>query len=197
LVERDEILALFKKYGALLEGHFLLSSGLHSPRYLQCALVLQHPEIAEKLGRWLSSLFDDLNPDGVISPALGGIVIGQEVGRALKKRAIFVERVMGKMTLRRGFTIKKGERFLVVEDVITTGGSSREVVNTVREHGGEVVGVGAIINRGTKEIEPGLEIRSLAKVEIPTYPPARCPLCNEGKIPLIKPGSKTIIRTKK
>jgi len=192
LINRNELLGIFKRYNALLEGHFLLSSGLHSPQYLQCALVLQYPDVAERLGKELASLFPDITIDGVISPALGGIVIGQEVGRALGVRAFFTERLEGKMTLRRGFSIEKGEHLLVIEDVITTGASTREVMSLVRDRGGEVVGVGAIINRGNEEIEPGLKSRFLLKMEIPTYPPSECPLCKEGKTPLVKPGSKGI-----
>src|SRR6059036_530631 len=152
---RDELLDMFRKSGALLEGHFRLTSGLHSPGYLQCALVLQHPAYAESIGRALGDRVRELNPTVVLSPALGGIVIGQEVGRALGVRAIFAERQEGALTLRRGFSLKPGEKVLVVEDVVTTGGSTQETVDVARAAGARVVGAAAIIDRsgGTQRID--------------------------------------------
>src|SRR5438067_2053058 len=145
---RDELLDVFKRSGALLDGHFRLTSGLHSSGYLQCALVLQHPGHAETLGRAIADQIRDLRPTAVLSPALGGIVIGHEVARALGVRAIFAERQDGVLTLRRGFIIAESDRILVVEDVLTTGGSTKETMQVARAAGGQVVGAGAIVNRG-------------------------------------------------
>src|SRR5687767_15475264 len=145
---QDDVLKLFRESGALLEGHFKLSSGLHSGGYLQCALVLQHPAHAEALGRALAGKLASHRPTVVLSPALGGLIIGHEVARGLGVRAIFAERQEGVLTLRRGFTIAPGERVLVVEDVLTTGGSTRETIDVVTNAGGQVVGAASIINRG-------------------------------------------------
>jgi orotate phosphoribosyltransferase len=144
---RDELLDLFRKSGALLEGHFRLSSGLHSSGYLQCALVLQHPAHAEALGRAIAERVTDLRPTVVLSPALGGVVIGHEVGRALGVRAIFAERQDGVLTLRRGFTLGESDRVLVVVDVLTTGGSTRETIQVATAAGARVVAVGSIVDR--------------------------------------------------
>jgi len=175
--------------GALLEGHFRLTSGLHSSGYLQCALVLQHPVEAEACGAAIAERVRPLSPDVVLSPALGGIVIGQEVGRALGIRAIFAERQDGKLTLRRGFSIAPGERVLVVEDVVTTGGSTQETVDVARAAGGMVVGAAAIIDRssGTQRID--VPFHALATISLPTYEPEHCPLCADGE-PIVKPGSR-------
>jgi len=177
--------------GALLDGHFKLSSGLHSPRYLQCALYLAEPARAEAAGRQLAARLRSCSVKVVVSPALGGVVIGHEVARALGVPFLFTERADGAMQLRRGFTIDPGARALVVEDVVTTGGSTREVMDVVRERGGTVVGVGAIVNRSGKEnpFAP-LPFTALLEVEVPTYPPDACPLCRAGE-PLVKPGSRT------
>src|SRR3954452_4186230 len=144
---RDELLDLYRRSGALLEGHFRLTSGLHSPGYLQCALVLQHPRDAEVLAAAIARQTREWRPTVVMSPALGGVVIGQEVGRALGVRAIFAERQDGVLTLRRGFTLSPGDRVLVVEDVLTTGGSTRETIQVARAAGGQVVGAASIVNR--------------------------------------------------
>lgn len=184
----EEILKIFKDCGALLEGHFLLSSGLHSSQYLQCALVLQYPTHAERLCSMLSRHFAGQGIQVVAAPALGGIVVAYEVARALGARALFTERVEGQMTLRRGFQIQPGERTLVVEDVITTGGSTREVMAAVEEHGGVVVGVGSLVDR-SGGVHLGVKQHALLHLNIPNYPPEACPLCREGK-PLMKPGSR-------
>jgi len=197
--------------GALLEGHFRLTSGLHSPGYLQSALVLQHPREAEACGAALAERVRGLGAQVVLSPALGGIVIGQEVGRALGIRAIFAERQDGRLTLRRGFALEPGERVLVVEDVVTTGGSTRETIDLARAAGAVVVGAAAIIDRsGGQPVAGGLPpspeasadrgqasgsrldvpFHSLAEVSLPTYEPESCPLCLAGQ-PVIKPGSRT------
>src|SRR5262252_5581255 len=152
---RDELLDLFRKSGALLDGHFRLTSGLHSPGYLQCALVLQHPQHAEALGRAIAERTRDLRPTVVLSPALGGVIIGHEVGRALGVRAIFAERQDGALTLRRGFMLSETDRVLVIEDVLTTGGSTRETMQVAAAAGGHVVGAAAIVDRsgGTTRFE--------------------------------------------
>jgi len=179
----------FRHVGALLEGHFRLTSGLHSPGYLQCALVLQHPRQAEAYGVALAERLRDLGARTVLSPALGGIVIGQEVGRALGVRAIFAERVDGTLTLRRGFSLEPGETVVVIEDVVTTGGSTRETIEVARAAGARVVGAGAIIDRSGGAQRLDVPFHSLAELSLPTYEPASCPLCLAGQ-PVVKPGSR-------
>jgi len=186
---RDELLDLYRTSGALLEGHFRLTSGLHSPGYLQCALVLQHPRHAEALGRAIADRVRDLRPTVVLSPALGGVVIGQEVGRALGVRAIFAERQDGKLSLRRGFTLDAGDRVLVVEDVMTTGGSTRETMDVAKAAGGQVVGAASIVDRSGCTIRFDVPFTSLLDIALPTYDPEKCPLCKEG-LPVVKPGSR-------
>jgi orotate phosphoribosyltransferase len=189
-VTSDSILDRFRRVGALLEGHFRLTSGLHSPGYLQCALVLQHPVEAEACGAAIAERVRSLAPQVVLSPALGGIVIGQEVGRALGVRAIFAERQDGQLTLRRGFSLQPGERVLVVEDVVTTGGSTRETIDVARAAGATVVGAAAIIDRSGGQQRIDVPFHALATISLPTYQAAACPLCAEGK-PVVKPGSRT------
>ena len=183
------VLDLFRTSGALLEGHFRLSSGLHSARYLQSALVLQFPELAARLGDALAERTRHLQPTVVLSPALGGIVIGQEVGRALGVRAIFAERQDGVLTLRRGFTLAPSDRVLVIEDVITTGGSTRETIDVATATGARVLGAGAIIDRGTDPARMDVPLSALVSLEVPTYQPESCPLCEKG-LPVVKPGSR-------
>jgi orotate phosphoribosyltransferase len=185
-----EVLELFRQTGALLEGHFRLSSGLHSDRYLQSALVLQFPEFAGALGDALAERSRHLQPTVVMSPALGGIVIGQEVARALGVRAIFAERQDGSLTLRRGFTLSPLDRVLIVEDVITTGGSTRETVDVARAAGAHVLGAAAIVDRGSDAARLNVPMRTLVQLDVPTYPPDACPLCARD-IPVVKPGSRT------
>jgi len=179
----------FRHAGALLEGHFRLTSGLHSPGYLQCALVLQHPREAEAYGVALAERLRDLGARTVLSPALGGIVIGQEVGRALGVRAIFAERVDGTLMLRRGFSLEPGETVVVIEDVVTTGGSTRETIEVARAAGARVVGAGAIIDRSGGQQRLDVPFHALAELSLPTYEPASCPLCLAGQ-PVVKPGSR-------
>lgn len=194
---RDELLDLFRKSGALLEGHFRLSSGLHSPGYLQCALVLQHPQHAEALGAALAARVVDLRPTAVLSPALGGIVIGQEVGRALRIRALFAERQDHELTLRRGFVLAETDRVLVVEDVLTTGGSTRETMQVARAAGAQVVGAASIVDRsasgsgGSRAADLGVPFAALLSIDLPTYEPDRCPLCAQG-MPVVKPGTRPV-----
>lgn len=184
-----KVLNLFDKYKALLTGHFKLSSGLHSGKYLQCALVLQYPDIAEKFSRALAEKFSKDKISVVIGPALGGITLAYEVARALGVRGIFTERQEGKMSLRRGFSIEAGERALVVEDVVTTGGSTKEVIEVAADSGGVVVGVGSIIDRSGEAVDFGVRFESLAKVRIDTFEEKNCPLCKKN-IPITKPGSR-------
>ena len=185
----SEVLDLFRRVGALLEGHFKLSSGLHSPGYLQSALVLQYPREAEALGAALGDAVRALKPDLVMSPALGGIVIGQEVARALNVPAVFAERADGALTLRRGFSLAPGARVLVVEDVVTTGGSTRETMDVATRAGGVVVGAASIIDRSGGNQGLSVPYSSLARVVFPTYQPDVCPLCAAGST-AIKPGSR-------
>lgn len=186
---KKEILSLFDKYGALLKGHFKLSSGLHSEKYLQCALVLQYPGIAEKLSRALAKKFSKSKIDVVVAPALGGITLSYEVARALGVRGLFTERQEGRMVLRRGFSIEKGEKVLVVEDVITTGGSTKEVMSVVRALGGKVIGVGSVIDRSSQNLDFGVPFEALAKVNVETFEEKNCPLCKKN-IAVTKPGSR-------
>jgi orotate phosphoribosyltransferase len=192
---RDELLDLYRRSGSLLEGHFRLTSGLHSPGYLQCALVLQHPQHAEMLGRAIADRTRDLRATVVLSPALGGVVIGHEVARALGVRAIFAERQDGALTLRRGFVIAGNDRVLVVEDVLTTGGSTRETMQVARAAGGQVIGAASIVDRsghaGARVAELGVPYVSLLSIDLPTYEPDKCPLCAQG-LPVVKPGSRPV-----
>ena len=189
---RDEVLDLFRRSGALLEGHFRLTSGLHSPGYLQCALVLSQPESAEALGRELAGRVRDVRATVVLSPAIGGIVIGHEVGRALGVRALFAERQDGQLTLRRGFTLSERDRVLVVEDVLTTGGSTRETIEVAKAAGAHVVGAASIVNRsGGNLVKFDVPLESLLDYSLPTYEPDKCPLCAQG-LPVAKPGSRQV-----
>ncbi|MCK4462897.1 MAG: orotate phosphoribosyltransferase [Candidatus Omnitrophica bacterium] len=187
---QEEALEIFKETGAMLEGHFLLSSGLHSPQYLQCALVLQQPRIAERLCSELASKFRNKKPTVVIAPAMGGIIVSYEVARALGAKSLFAERVNGKMSLRRGFTLNKTDKVLVCEDVITTGLSTKEVVDVVNAHGVNLVGVGCLVYRAKDKIDFGVETKSIVSIDIPAYEPEECPLCKKG-LPLVKPGSRS------
>jgi orotate phosphoribosyltransferase len=185
----NQILDVFRERGALLEGHFILSSGLHSDRYIQCALVLQHPPTAERLCAELAGKLRQLGAAVVAAPALGGVIVSHEVARSLGVRALFTERREGAMSLRRGFSLKPGEPVLVVEDVITTGGSTRETMACVERAGGKVVGVGALIDRSGGKVDLGVPTASLVTLKVQNYNPEHCPLCKSG-IPAIKPGSR-------
>ncbi|MBU4148783.1 MAG: orotate phosphoribosyltransferase [Candidatus Omnitrophica bacterium] len=188
-MNQDKVIRIFEEKGALLKGHFKLSSGFHSSAYLQCALVLQYPEYAEKLCSQLAGYFRDEKPTCVVAPALGGVIVSYEVARALGARSIFTERKDGKMLLRRGFEIKKSDRVVVVEDVITTGLSTKEVIETVMSTDASIIGVGSIINRSGKKIDFGVKLNSLIKLDLPVFPPEQCPLCKEG-VKITKPGSR-------
>jgi orotate phosphoribosyltransferase len=189
MMTSEQVLDLYKKTGALLTGHFLLSSGLHSEQYLQSALVLQQPDIATKLCAALAEHFREARIEAVIAPALGGVFVSHETARALGVRALFAERVHGELTLRRGFTIRQGERVLVVEDVITTGKSTKETIRVVQEAGGAVIAAASLIDRSGGKADLGAPYKSLVTLDVPTYTPESCPLCKAGSAP-IKPGSR-------
>ena len=199
MVTREELLKMFEVAGAIRHGHFELSSGLHTATYVQCALALRYPRFAEKLGQALAALFSDARIDAVVSPALGGLIIGHEVARALPSPkdtvgggvpALFVERdASGTMTLRRGFTLHPDQHVLVVEDVWTTGGSTQETIHVVEEAGGRVVAAGALIDRSGGKIEFPVESNALVELLIASYEPEDCPLCRQGSV-AVKPGSR-------
>lgn len=192
-MENSNILNIFTKTNALLNGHFLLTSGRHSNQYFQCALVLQYPHYNELICGLIADHFKDFEIDVVISPAIGGIIVGQEVARLLNKQSIFAEREDKKLTLRRGFEIEEGKRYLVCEDVVTTGGSVFEVMDIVKEHGGIVAGVGYIVDRSNNKVQFNVPQFSTLQLEVISYQPDECPLCKENKIPLVKPGSRKLI----
>jgi orotate phosphoribosyltransferase len=190
-MKQEEVLDIYQKTGALLSGHFLLSSGLHSEQYLQSALVLQQPDIATRLCAVLAAHFKDQTIEVVIAPALGGVFVSHETARALGVRALFAERVNGELTLRRGFTISPGERVLVVEDVITTGKSTRETIEVVKKAGGLVIAAASLVDRSGGKAELGVPYRSLVTLDVPTYTAGACPLCRTGSVP-VKPGSRGV-----
>ncbi|HEX8636625.1 MAG TPA: orotate phosphoribosyltransferase [Pyrinomonadaceae bacterium] len=185
----ERIFEHFRSCGALLEGHFILSSGLHSPNYLQCALALQYPTDAAKFGRAIAERFADAKVETVASPAIGGLIIGYAVAQALNVRFVWTERENGAMTVRRGFSVKKGEKILVVEDVITTGGSTRECIAALEKGGAKVTNAASIIDRSNGAADVGVPRIALAALEVPSYKPEDCPLCARGEI-AIKPGSR-------
>ena len=193
--QAESILDIFRQTGAYLSGHFKLTSGLHSPEYLQCALVLQHPQHAERLGAGLAAELRKIAGSEiavVVSPAMGGLIIGHEVARALGARFLFTERdgASGKMVLRRGFALQPGEAAVVVEDVITTGGSTREVVDILEASGARAIVAGSIIDRSGGKAQVGAPRVALATLEVISYEPDDCPLCRQG-LPVYKPGSRT------
>ncbi len=185
----NRVLAIFQQTGALLDGHFLLTSGLHSPRYLQCALVLQHPQHAAWLGEQLAAQVAGESIRAVVAPAIGGIIVAHEVARALGVRALFTERENNVMTFRRGFSLQAGEPVLVVEDVVTTGGSTRDTIEAVERAGGKVVAAASIIDRSGGTAAVGVPRVALHTLEVPTYQPDACPLCAQGTT-AVKPGSR-------
>lgn len=196
IASNDPILSAFHGTGAYLRGHFRLTSGLHSPEYLQCALVLQYPKHAEYFGKSLATelrrLEPTLNVGVVAAPAIGGLIIGHEVARALGARFVFTERdADGNMILRRGFSVEFGESAVVIEDVVTTGGSSREVVQLLKDAGARVLGAGSIIDRSGGGADLGVPRIALKTMQVTAYQPEHCPLCRDG-VPLVKPGSRPV-----
>jgi orotate phosphoribosyltransferase len=191
----EDLRALLEDRGALLDGHFRLSSGLHSAQYLQCARMLMEPALATRLGADLAAALRDVPeagaPGAVVAPAIGGILVAHELARALGCRGLFTERQEGIMLLRRGFTLDPGEAVVVAEDVITTGGSTREVIDAVRTRGARVVAVACVVDRSGGAADLGLPLRSLLALDIPAYPPATCPMCARGSKPEI-PGSRAV-----
>src|SRR5687768_10789397 len=188
-MKQSEVLETFKRTSALLEGHFVLSSGLHSSAYLQCAIALQTPVVAAQFGEAIADQFREQAIETVASPAIGGLIIGYEVARQLGVRFIWTEREQGTMTLRRGFTVLKGERVLVVEDVITTGGSTRDTIKALTDNGAVVVGAASIIDRSGGEADVGVPRLSLATLNVPAAVPTECELCARGDV-AVKPGSR-------
>ncbi len=182
---------ILEKTGVLQSGHFLLTSGKHSNRYMQCAKIFQHPDISAEISKDLAEKYDGYDIDIVIGPAVGGIILAYEVARQLEVRALFAERENGAMTLRRGFEIKPGSRVLVVEDVITTGGSVKEVIDVIRSVGGEVVGVASVVDRSGGKALFDVPFKSAVKIDIDTFEPEECPMCKSGSA-AVKPGSRNI-----
>ena len=187
----QEILEIFQDTQALLEGHFLLTSGRHSNKYFQCAKVLQYTKQTSEICSIIADEYKGQNIETVIAPAIGGIVVGQEVARQLGSRFIWAEREDGKMKLRRSFEINKGERVLVCEDVVTTGGSVKEVIDIAKESGAEIIGVGVIVDRSNGKADFGVPLKSTLQLEVISYEAGDCPLCREG-LELVKPGSRKI-----
>ncbi|MBM7624278.1 orotate phosphoribosyltransferase [Sporohalobacter salinus] len=190
-MNESRVREIFKKTGVLQGGHFKLTSGKHSSQYLQCAQVFQYPEYVKELCEELASRFDEREIDVVIAPAIGGIIMSYAMGAALGKKTIFAEREEGEMTLRRGFRINEGDKVLLVEDVTTTGGSVREVIDVVEKNGGDLVGVGILVDRSGGEVDFGVQKEALLTVEVEAYEPEECPLCEKG-LPIDKPGSRDI-----
>ncbi|HWQ89583.1 MAG TPA: orotate phosphoribosyltransferase [Desulfitobacteriaceae bacterium] len=186
-----DVMDIFKQSGALLQGHFRLTSGKHSAQYMQCAQVLQYPHLAAQLGAELAKIWQGQGIETVIGPAMGGIIVAHEVAKALGVRSLFTERENGKMSLRRGFSLSAGEKVLVVEDVITTGGSVREVLDVVRQLGADPVGVGVLVDRSGGKEGFGVPLTSLLQLNIEAFEPDECRLCQES-IPCIKPGSRVV-----
>lgn len=187
----EQILEHFRQTDALLEGHFVLSSGLHSSVYLQCALALQYPIDAAKFGRAIAEKFGDEQFETIAAPAIGGLVIGFTVARALNARFIWTERENGTMTLRRGFSVKENERILVVEDVITTGGSTRECIEALETRGAKVTAAASIIDRSNGKADVGVNRIALLSLEVPVHKPENCPMCAKGEF-AVKPGSRSL-----
>jgi orotate phosphoribosyltransferase len=191
-LKKEDIKQIFIETGALLQGHFILTSGRHSDQYMQCARVLQYPDHTEQLARIIAGQYTDDRIEVVIAPAMGGIIVAYEVARQLGVKAVFSERQEGRMTLRRGFAIEPGQRVLVVEDVITTGGSVKEVIDLVNEAKGEVIGVGVLVDRSNGQVDFGVKTAAVLSMEIESFPPEDCPLCREGKMAAVKPGSRAL-----
>ncbi len=188
---RDRVQEILERTGVLQHGHFVLSSGKHSNKYMQCAKIFQHPECSVEISKALAEKFEGYDVDIVIGPAVGGIILAYEVGRHMEVKAIYAERENGTMSLRRGFEIARRSKVLVVEDVISTGRSVKEVIDLVRSKGAEVVGVGSVVDRSAGKVLFDIPYKSVIKVDVETYEPSCCPLCEEGSIPL-KPGGRDL-----
>lgn len=188
-MKQSEVIEIFKNTGALMKGHFQLSSGLHSDQYFQCARILENPECSERICQGLAERFRGDSVTVVVGPAMGGVIVAYEVARALNAKAFFAERESSRMCLRRGFALSPQDKVLIAEDVITTGRSVGEVIDIVKESGANLVGVGCIVDRTKEAIDFGVNITSLIKIHIPVFEPQRCPLCKDHQ-PLIKPGSR-------
>ena len=191
MLSKERIIEIFKETGVMLTGHFQLTSGRHSDHYMQCAQLFQYPEYSEMMCAELAEYFRNEKIDLVAGPAVGGIIIAYETARALKVRNIFAERQNGVMTFRRGFAVQPGERVLVTEDVVTTGGSVREVIELVRAAGGEVVGVGSIVDRSNGQVDFGVPFKAVLSMEVLSWEPEDCPLCKQGSA-AVKPGSRNL-----
>lgn len=191
MLSKEEVLKVFTDAGALLEGHFRLTSGRHSNQYMQCAQVLKFPEYAEKLCKDMAEKFSDQKVDLVVGPAMGGIIVSYEVARALGVPSIFCEREQGEMKLRRGFTIEPGTKVLVVEDVVTTGGSVKEVMTVIQKLGGNIVGVGVLVDRSNGKVDFGVPLQAELSMDIQSWEADECPLCKDGR-PIVKPGSREV-----
>lgn len=192
MITQERVLEVLKEADVLLEGHFRLTSGRHSNRYLQCAKVFRNTKYSEELCSALAEHFANDGVEVVIGPAMGAVQMAYEVSRALQCENFFAEREEGAMTLRRGFAIRPGQKILIVEDVVTTGGSVREVIDLVRAAGGDLVGVGSIVDRTGGKIDFGVPFRSVISLEVESWEPEECPLCKEGKLELVKPGSRKV-----
>ncbi|MEG0257038.1 MAG: orotate phosphoribosyltransferase [Christensenella sp.] len=191
MMTREEIISVFKEKEVMLEGHFLLTSGRHSDKYMQCAKLFQYPDVSEKICAQLAEQFSDIEINLVVGPAIGGIIMAYEMSRQLGVKNIFAERENGKMTLRRGFGVPKGAKILVTEDVVTTGGSVKEVMTLLREMGAEVVGVGSVVDRSAGNVDFGVPFRAVLSMEVKSYEADKCPICKTDS-PLVKPGSRKI-----
>lgn len=191
MITDERVIEILKEAGVLQEGHFQLTSGRHSDKYLQCAKIFQYTKYSEELCAALAEKYSGKGIDLVIGPAIGAIQMSYEVSRHLGVKNIFAEREEGKMTLRRGFTIEKGQKVLIVEDVVTTGGSVREVMDIVRANGGEIVGIGSIVDRTGGKIDFGVPFAAVISMEVVSYEPDACPLCKQG-LPMVKPGSRQL-----
>jgi len=191
MLTRERIIEIFKETGVMLEGHFQLTSGRHSDHYMQCAQLFQYPQYSQLLCQELADVFKDEKIDLVAGPAVGGIIIAYQVACCLGVRNIFAERQDGKMTLRRGFTVKPGENVLVCEDVVTTGGSVREVVELLKEAGANVIGVGSIVDRSNGKVDFGVPYKAVLPMEVISWEPEDCPLCKQGSV-AYKPGSRNL-----
>ncbi len=191
-MDQKEVYEIFKESGALLEGHFLLTSGRHSDRYMQCAQVLKYPDATEKLCKVIADAYRDSGVELVVGPAMGGILVAYEVARQLGVPNIFAERENGKMTLRRNFAIEPGQKVLVVEDVVTTGGSVKEVIDIAKEAGADVVGAGVLVDRSNGKVDLGVKLVPVLQMEVVSYEADECPMCKAGEGDPYKPGSRNM-----